>query len=145
MGTKILTPSNLKTMKFTVSGLDEYMEKVRKAGNNVDDAVAECIDELKENIREDIQDWAVHRVNTFTGAVSRSVEATGVIREGNRIYAEVGIDGSKEPGGWHAVFEEYGTPTQPANPGIRPAFEKWRGKSKAIFKRILTKWGVPVD
>ena len=141
MATKLLTPSNLKSVRFTVSGLDEYAKKVIAAGNNVDDAVTEAVNEIKEGVRGDVQVWAdKHRM---TGAVAESVNATDVQHDGNYIYADVGIDSDVNYGSWHAVFTEYGTPTQPADPGIRTAFANWKRKSKKIFKKYLEKWGVP--
>jgi len=141
MATKLLTPSNLKSVRFTVSGLDEYAQKVIKAGNSIDKAVAEAVEEIKESVREDIQVWADK--HKMSGAVAESVNATEVKRAGNNIYADVGIDSNINPASWHAVFVEYGTPHQAADPGIRLAFDKWKRKSKMIFKKHLEKWGVP--
>lgn len=145
MGKTILTPSNMKATRFEVSGLDEYMERVKRAGNSVDDAVADGVAEIKEEVKKQIEAWAESHDGKYTGAVANSVEATDVIRVGNQIYAEIGIDGNKEPGGWHAVFVEYGTPHQAADPGIRNAFFWAKKKSKEIYKKHFKKRGLPHD
>lgn len=140
MATKLLTPSNLKAVKLTVSGLDEYATKIAKAGRSIDDAAAEAVNEIKEGVYYDILPWA--EKHYFTGATFKSLNASDIKRNGNYIYAEVGIDSDIEYLSWHAVFAEYGTPNQAADPGIRMAFAKWERKSGSIFKRVFAKWGV---
>jgi|GEM_PF-6996082 len=143
MATKLLTPSNLKSIRFELSGLDEYAKAVQVAGNKVDEAIADAIEEIKEGIKDDIDSWAKEHENS--GAVMRSVDATEVKQDGNYIYSDVGINSDKDYLGWHAVFVEYGTPRMPADPGIRNAFEWWRRKSKKIYKKHLEKRGVPIE
>lgn len=143
MANRLLTPSNLKFARFEVKGLEEYATRLINAGQSIDDAVAEGIEIIKEGVREDIADWA--EKHKLSGAVAEGVTSTEVIRDGNMIYAEVGIDSNVSKNSWHAVFVEYGTATTPADPGVRRAFKKWQSKKKAIFKRIFEKRGLPHD
>jgi HK97 gp10 family phage protein len=68
-----------------------------------------------------------------------------VQRDGNKFYVEVGIDENKSKNSWHGVFVEYGTPTQPADPGIRTSFISNKNKVKNIQKKVLAQGGVPID
>lgn len=137
------TPSNLKSFKFTLSGLDEYLKKIEAAGNNVEEAVVEAIDQSSEPIFADMQLWAEE--HAFTWATWKGIAETKVQREGNCYYKDLGIDNDQSPGAWHAVYVEYGTPTNAADPGIRRAFEDNKKKVKKIQREVLKKAGVPVD
>lgn len=143
MASKLLTPSNLRFARFELKGLEEYAERLKKAGGDVDEAVAEAVDEIKEGVKDDIQKWASKHVST--GAVLDSVDASDVIQDRNAIYAEVGINTKIKETSWHAVFVEYGTPRMAADPGVRTAFTKWKARQKSIFKRVFEKRGLPHD
>ena len=143
MAKKLLTPSNLKTVKFELKGLDEYLENIQKAGNNIEESVKKAIEESAKPIHDDIKQWA--EKHKMTGAVLEGVDITDIKQDGNKYYVEVGINTDKSENSWHAVFTEYGTPTQTADPGIRTAFSKNKSKILKIQKEILAQGGVPVD
>lgn len=139
----MLTPRNLKTVRFEVKGIEEYLDKIKKAGRSVDETVKQAIQESAKPIYEDIKAWAEkHR---RSGDVSEGINVSEVQQEGFNFFVEVGVDTNKSPNSWHAVFTEYGTPTQDADPGIRPAFSSNKSKVKAIQKKILAQGGVPTE
>jgi len=142
MSTTLLTPSNLKTVRFEISGFNEYLEKIQKAGRNIDEVVAEAIEKSIEPILEDISAWA--EKHKMTGATMEGVAVSGVQHEGNKTFVQVGIDSNKSENSWHAVFIEYGTPTTPADPGIRTAFSGNKRKVIEMQKDVLTKGGIQV-
>lgn len=143
MAKKLLTPSNLKTVRFELKGLDEYLQKIVRAGKNIDNVVAEAIEESAKPIKADIEQWA--EKHKLTGDTLEGVRLSDVQYEGNKIFVDVGIDTTIAKNAWHAVFVEYGTPTQDADPGIRTAFYSNKGKVVKIQKEILAKGGVPID
>lgn len=132
---RLLTPTNLKAVRFELSGLDEFVQKLLKLDKDVDTIFEKAINEIKEGIRADIKEWASKHYDT--GIVYESVNASSVFNDGNNLYAMVGIDSNIHYDAWHAVFVEYGTPTIPADPGVRRAFDKWRKKSPEIFEKYL--------
>ena len=134
-----MTSSNLKFARFELKGLDEYLKKIQEAGENIDEAVEEAVDESTKPIYADIEKWA--KKHELTGATLKGVAKTDVQKEGNMFFSEVGIDTTHSKAAWHAVFVEYGTPKIPADPGIRPAFNKSR--IKKIQKQVLSKKGIP--
>jgi len=139
----LLTPSNLKSVRFDLKGLDEYLKKVEASGRNVEEAVKKAITESGKPIYEDIKAWA--EKHKLTGATLEGVKMSPVKQDGNYIYIEIGIDTTESKNAWHAVFVEYGTPTQPADPGIRTAFSGNKNKVKKIQKEVLTKEGMPIE
>lgn len=141
MGGKLLTPTNLKSVKFQLTGLEQYLEKIQKAGKNIDVAVSEAVEESAIPIFDDIKRWA--EKHEMTGAVLEGVNVSEVQREGNNYFVEVGIDSNKSKFSWHAVFVEYGSPTTPADPGIRPAFANNKKVVKQIQRKVLKKKGIP--
>lgn len=140
---KLLTPSNLKSVRFELKGLDEYLKKIQNSGSNIEEAVTKAIEESAKPIHEDIKAWA--EKHELTGATLKGVTLSEVQQDGNKFFIDVGIDTNKSPQSYHAVFVEYGTPTQPADPGIRNAFSQNKNKVKNIQKDILTKEGIPIE
>jgi len=144
---KLLTPSNLKTITFKLTGLDEYLKKIQEAGNNIDEAVEKALIESAKPIYDDIVTWAEKhsKSNSSTGATLKSVSMTDPMRHGNLTSVDIGIDSRVDYNAWHAVFVEYGTPKQSADPGIRNAFYHNRGRVNKIQKQILKERGIPID
>jgi HK97 gp10 family phage protein len=135
-------------VKFKATGLEEYLERLKTVGANIDEVVSQAIQESAKPIEADIKKWA--EKHKRTGAVLAGVWTTPISKEGGLIYTEVGISGSSmdengESEAWHAVFLEYGTPKMKADPGIGPAFRKNKAKVVKIQKEVLEKGGVPVD
>lgn len=137
------TPSNLKSVRLEITGLEEYLQHVQAAGQNIEEAVSKAVAAGALPIYGDIQEWAER--HKLTGTMLEGVDMSAVQRDGNRFFVEVGINEEKSKGSWHAVFVEYGTPTQPADPGIRTAFARNKSLVKKIQRGVLVKAGVPVD
>lgn len=132
-----------RSVSLNVNGLEDYLKRVQEVGGNVDEAVSKAIHESAEPILSDITEWAErHR---RTGVMAEGVDLSKPEQSGNVISVTVGINDDKSPGAWHAVFTEYGTPTQPADPGIRNAFDNNRSRVKKIQRDVLKREGMPVD
>lgn len=142
----LLTPSNLKSIRFELKGINEYLEKVQAAGNDIDLAVREAVVESAKPIYDDIGQWAEkHAPDNRDPTTLKGVNMSDPKRDGNYNSVDIGIDSNQEYNAWHAVFVEYGTPTNTADPGIRRAFESNKSRVKKIQREVLGKWGVPVD
>jgi len=132
-----------RTVRLEVAGLEEALARIAAAGRNVDEAVKTAIHESAQPIYDDIAAWAEkHR---RTGVMLAGADLTEPQQSGNEISVTVGINDEKSPGAWHAVFVEYGTPTQPADPGIRNAFDNNKSKVKRIQREVLKREGMPID
>lgn len=135
--------TNSRTITLNVSGVEDYLARVQAAGRSVDDAVKTALTESAAPIQSDIRKWA--EKHELTGKTLAGVDVAEPKQFGNNIVVQVGIDDTKSPGAWHSTFVEYGTPTQPADPGIRTAFEKNKNKVKKIQREVLKREGLPVD
>lgn len=140
---KRLTPSNLKLARLELTGMEDYIKKIQDAGKNVDEVIKVAIEESSKPIFNDIKNWA--EKHELTGETLKGVDMSEVKQDGNYIFADIGINTEKSDKAWHAVFVEFGTPTQAADPGIRNAFENNKSKVKQIQKKILQEGGLPVE
>lgn len=133
-------------VQFKLTGLEEYLSNVNKAGNDVVEAAKEAIEESVKPIVQEMKAGAQPHSVKYTGDVYDAIEATPVKVDGNKIYSDVGINEEKaKEGAWVAVFQEFGAPHFPKDPFIRPAFDNNRNKIRSAQRKILKKWGVPVD
>lgn len=135
--------TNSRSIRLDVSGVEDYLARVAAAGRSVDEAVKMALKESAEPIRNDIENWA--KKHERTGTTLTGVDLADPKQYGNEIVVQVGVDDVKSPGAWHSTFVEYGTPTQPADPGIRTAFEKNKSKVKKIQRDVLKREGMPLD
>lgn len=135
--------TNGRSVMLDVTGLEEYAKRITATGRNLDQAVAKAVHESAKPIYDDIRKWAEDHKQS--GVMLEGVDLSEPEISGNQVGVLVGINDEKSPGSWHAVFTEYGTPTQPADPGIRTAFERNRSKVKKIQREVLIREGMPID
>jgi HK97 gp10 family phage protein len=124
-----------------LNGFEEYLARVKAAGDNINGAAAKAVEASAEPIAADVERWALE--HKISGDVLRGVIKPSVNVDGNDITCEVGISGEGES--WHAVFVEYGSPHNKADPGIRAAFESNKKKARQIQVQMLKQEGAPVD
>lgn len=132
-------------LSVSISGLDKYLEKIQAAGNNIDDACKEAVNEaIKIPVKDMKMGAERHRKS---GAVVDAIEVIPAKQEGNYIYATAGIDIEKHPEAAHAVFQEYGDGHSPEfpDPFVRPAIDNGRAEVKKVIRTVLKSKGVPVD
>jgi HK97 gp10 family phage protein len=132
-----------RSIQLDVSGLEEYAKRITAAGRSLDGAVAKAVRESAQPVYEDIKEWA--EKHKQSGVMLEGVDLSDPEINGTEIGVTVGINDEKSPGAWHAVFTEYGTPTQPADPGVRNAFDNNRSTVKKIQRAVLKREGVPID
>lgn len=131
-----------RRISLEVSGFEEYANRITATGRNLDAAVAKAIHESAKPILKDIEEWAERHKQS--GVMLEGADLSEPEHNGNEISVTVGINDEKSPGAWHAVFTEYGTPTQPADPGIRNSFDNNMKLVKKIQRQVLIKEGMPI-
>jgi HK97 gp10 family phage protein len=127
--------------KIEMKGFDEYLANIEKAGRKIVPSVKRAINYATDDIKDEMQAGADPHI--LTRAVWDAIEKKDAKQDGNYISGEVGVNPDKSPGAWHAVFQEYGAPTFPADPFIRPAFEKKRVRK--LLRKILKQEGAPIE
>lgn len=127
---------------FTVKGLDEFLESLVNAGEDVDQVVSDVLTDAAP-IAEAVLEENLRRVSeTWTGGTAETIGTSSVKRDGNYHFIELSVGG---PGtsGEGASYLEYGNTRQAAKPFMRPTFTKLRHhKLKAMMKEVLQKMGL---
>jgi HK97 gp10 family phage protein len=144
MSKRLLTPSNLKTIKFSLSGLDEYLKKVQEAGNDINAAAQRAVVASAKPILRAIE-IGVEQHDKGSGDSLKSVAMSDPVWEGNKVSVEVGIDSNIVYRAWHWVFVEWGSPTNdPADPVVRDAFFDNKKLVTKIQKQIFAEEAIPL-
>lgn len=130
-------------ISMKLEGFEEYLEKLRRVGADIDKVAEKAVEESAKPIHDDIKKWA--EKHKRTGAALKGVVNPKAQNDGGRISADLGISSEVHPDAWHIVFVEYGTPRAAPDPGISKAFSKNKAKVKKIQKEILERGGIPVD
>lgn len=124
------------TMKLDLNGFKELLERIQKAGGNIDTAAEKALVESAKRFMEDLKNGI--KKHHRTGLTEASLnDPTQIEREGNRLTLKVGFDLGK--GGLPALFLEYGTPRVKAEPFIQSAIQRNQAKSRKIQKELLSK------
>jgi len=136
---------NALSAKFSVSGMEEFFERIEAAGKNIDNVCKKAINEALPIVEKTMKEGAErHRL---TGDVVNALEVIEAKQQGNLIYAEVGIDLDKHPEAFEGVFQEYGDGHSPEfpDPFVRPAVDNNKRQINATIKKVLKKEGIPVE
>jgi HK97 gp10 family phage protein len=122
-------------MKLSMNGFEDMLERIRKAGGSIEKAAEAALVEGAKPFQDDLKKGIIkhHR----TGLTEKALQENEVKWEGNVATLEAGFKISK--GGLPALFIEYGTPKQKADPFIRPAIESNTPKARRIQKQVLSK------
>lgn len=129
----------------TLPNLDKYLEKIRAAGNNIDDACQDAVNAALPIVEKSMKAGAErHRK---TGDVVNAIESTPAKQEGNYIHGKVGIDMQKHPEAIHGVYQEYGDGHSLGfpDPFVRPAIDDNRKEILRTERTVLKEKGVPID
>jgi hypothetical protein len=120
--------------------LGPLLEALATAGQDVDQAVTEVLEDMKINALTWMTRQLYETSETWTGATAKTLYAEGPFRDGNYIYIELGAHTDKDPS---ALYKEYGKPTQPAEPFLRPTLLYYkRGGLKQPMEAVLERLGV---
>ena len=124
------------TMKLDLNGFKELLERIQKAGGNIDAAAEKALVESAKPFMEDLK-TGINKHHQ-TGLTEASLnDPTQIERDGNRLTLKVGFDLGK--GGLPALFLEYGTPRMKAEPFIQSSIQRNQSKSRKIQKELLSK------
>lgn len=122
------------SMKLDLSGFKEMLENIQKAGGKIEDAAEKALSESAQPFYEDLKEGI--KKHRLTGLTEDSLQnPQNIVWEGNRVSLKVGFN--MKTGGLPALFIEYGTPRQKAEPFIQPAIRKNQPKSRKIQQTTL--------
>lgn len=136
------------SIKLQLSGFDDLLSQIEKAGGTIDDAAKQCLQTSAEIMHSELKSQ-MQTANVDGGLISR-MPPPEIESEGNRHTARVGYKkGDYNPDdpsdGYKVVFANYGTPRrskhgqQPEKRFIEKAKKKARPKIKKEQQKTLDK------
>jgi hypothetical protein len=120
--------------------LGPLLEALAAAGQDVDQAVTEVLEDTKINGLSLMIKYLYESSEMWTGATAKTLYAEGPFRDGNYIFIVLGAHTDKDPS---ALYKEYGSPRQAAEPFLRPTLQYYRrGGLKQPMEAVLERLGV---
>jgi hypothetical protein len=120
--------------------LGPLLDALAAAGEDVDQEVTDVLEGTKINGLALMVKYLHESSKTWTGATAKTLYAEGPFREGNYIYITLGAHTDKDPS---ALYKEFGSPKQAAEPFLRPTLQYYRrGGLKQPMEAVLERLGV---
>jgi HK97 gp10 family phage protein len=116
---------------LSTKGFDEYLERIARAGRDVDRAAGEAVLAGGEVLLEGMQ----RRVAKDTHNLEEHLVIDGPQQDGNYVFVTVGL--SKDADADTARYgnaQEYGTSSMAAQPYIRPTMDNDASKARKAMK-----------
>lgn len=122
--------------KFSTKGFREYLEKIEKAGKDIDPITDEALSAGGGVLLDGMQ----RRVPKDTHNLEHHLAVDGPHQDGNFHYIEVGLPrGTDAETARYGNAQEYGTSSMAAQPYIRPTLDsdirKARKEMRAVFEK----------
>lgn len=130
--------------QLSLRGLEAYLEELARAGQDVDAAVKRAIQAGAQPIVEQmLQDVPVGdpKVDPHPGNLKKHITIDGPHQEGNFVYVDVGVINPDDETAIYGNVQEYGSPSNRAQPYIRPALKSKRSAAMSAMKESLKNEG----
>lgn len=120
-------------LKF--AGMDNYIETLRKMGENVKEVTDETLQQGIDIINEELH--TEMRKHHVTGATERSIRDKEKVKwNGDKASVKYGFNIKK--GGEPAIYLERGRPHQRPTPVLKPAEKRAESRLKELLERAMT-------
>ena len=131
--------------RLTTKGFEEYLEKIARAGRNVDAAADRALlaggeillDGMERRVPVGEAPHDPHPDN-----LKAHLELMGPVQEGNFHYIDVGLGKDTDADtARYGNVQEFGSATTPAQPYVRPTLDSDMGKARKAIKAELEESG----
>ena len=123
---------------FQLKGLEEYLENIQQAGQDVDVVAADAVQAAGDIFHDAVK--ANAEPHRKTGEMENAIYETEPARNGNYTFVEVGVD--KNDTVDHELYVEYGTAKAAPHPFFRPAIDSTRNKARAAMRAVFKAVGL---
>jgi len=121
---------------MNLTGLQDYLEKLARAEREVDAAADEALAAAGPILFSAIQPL----IPVATGDLFFHLRMNGPIRRDNEHFLYVEIDIRERDEMLKALAQEFGTPTQAAQPYIRPGVQAGRARARQAMKAVFEQY-----
>lgn len=124
--------------KIRLTGLEEYADRIKQAGQDVDEVIQEGLGALGDEILADM-----HRLVPKDTHNLESHLAKELLQDGHVHVLTIGIDASEGAKTFvYGMVQEYGSSSVKAHPYIRPAMERGRKRVMQVIKTRMKARGL---
>lgn len=130
-------------VKLELKGLEEYLERIVQAGNDVDEAAVAALEAGSNVMVDGMQRRAPYDESNFSEPHLRdALKKSEVHSDGSYHWVEVGLVDADGPMMRKAMANEFGTSSMSAQPYIRPTIAEDKAKIIAAEKEVLQSRGM---
>jgi HK97 gp10 family phage protein len=124
-----------------VTGLNEWLEQLATAGEDVDEVVGEVLEDAAPLVESELVRNLQRTSEEYTGETAATIEVSDLQKDGNYVFIEATAGGAAAP---QAFWKEFGRTRQAAEPFFRPTFKGHilKNKIKATMQVILQRYGL---
>lgn len=123
--------------RLTTKGLEEYLEEIVRAGQDIDAAADEALPAGGEVLVQGMK----ARVAVDTHNLQNHIGMTKPQRDGDFHFIEVGLVGDVDANtARYGNVQEFGSAHTPAHPYVRPALDTEIGKARARMREVFERW-----
>lgn len=119
--------------RLVTKGFEEYLERLQKAGRDIDVAVDAVLAAGGQVLANGMHD----RVAKDTGNLDEHIGVTEPQRDGNIHFVEVGILNADAETARYGNAQEFGSSSMPAHPYIRPALDEDMPAARAVMRKVF--------
>jgi len=127
--------------RITTQGFSEYLERLAKAGRDIDAVSDEALREGGEILLNGMRT----RVPIDTHNLQQGLAVDGPHQDGNFHYVEVGLVNADAETARYGTAQEYGWSDHAGQPYIRPTLDGDMSKARAEMKKVFVAAEVGID
>lgn len=123
--------------RLTTKGLEEWLERLAQAGQNIDAIAGEAL----LNGGELLLDGMRRRVPVDTHNLQNHLNLQGPKQDGNFIFVEIGLMGADANTARYGNVQEFGSSSMAAQPYVRPTLDADMKKARQKMVEVLREAG----
>lgn len=127
--------------RITTEGFSEYLERLKKAGRDIDVVTDEALERGGETLLAGMNT----RVPVDTHNLQSHLAVEGPVQDGNFHYVEVGIIDADADTARYGNVQEFGSANTPAQPYVRPTLDGDMSKARAEMRRVFVQAEVGIE
>lgn len=127
--------------RITTQGFSEYLERLAKAGRDIDAVSDEALREGGEILLNGMRT----RVPIDTHNLQQSLAVDGPKQDGNFHYVEVGLVNADAETARYGTAQEYGWSDHAGQPYIRPTLDGDMAKARSEMRKVFVSAEVGIE